>query len=584
MESGVKNGNLGNTGHNSLASADTHQVCGVVQGAQRNALLDSGDNLIIDDAGIKELHAAMQDAVADSIDLVGRRNNTINRINQNIKNGSNCFGVSGHGDVLHNLTAMGLMVQTAINIDTLAQAISGNCTGLGIHQSILQAGRAGIDNQNIHWGMPPNNKYIFFFGKTWYNGFHKSKSYPHTHILYFIFPFFASLRRNFLKKGENYLKTIGVVCEYNPFHLGHAYQLQRIREYYGNDCAIVCVMSGQFVQRGAPAVFDKSLRAGAAVSAGADLVLELPVEQALSSAEAFAYGGVKILSHLCDALCFGTETADASLLQKAAEAFSCPQFKEHLHYALASGVSFPAARQEALEALGFPALSSPNDLLALEYAKAISALQKPMELFPIHREGSYHSIVPDDRFPSATAIRASILHHDAWQNYIPQPAVPWFCNASVHSLEAGEKIILAKLRTMTDAEFEMLPFGSEGLWRKLMHESRDKNTLEEILSSVKSKRYTRSRLNRMVLCALLGITDTTIGAEAPYIRVLAFNDTGRKLLSAHKKSVHFCNPGEPGEGQSWETEMRAGDLYGLFAIAGTEPPGAEDKRRIVYIR
>ena len=317
------------------------------------------------------------------------------------------------------------------------------------------------------------------------------------------------------------------------------------------------------------------------MSAGADLVLELPVEQALSSAEGFAYGGVKILSHICDALCFGTETADAPLLQEAAKAFSCSQFKEHLHNALASGMSFPAARQEALEALGFPALSSPNDLLALEYAKASSVLEKPLELFPIHREGSYHSTVPDDRFPSATA---SILQHDSWQNYIPQPAVPWFCNASVHSLEAGEKIILAKLRTMTDAEFEMLPYGSEGLWRKLMHESRDKNTLEEILTAVKSKRYTRTRLNRMVLCALLGITDSTIGADAPYIRVLAFNDTGRRLLSAHKKNIHFCNPGEPGEGTSWETEKRAGDLYGLFAVAGTESPGAENRRRIVYIR
>jgi hypothetical protein len=137
---------------------------------------------------------------------------------------------------------------------------------------------------------------------------------------------------------------------------------------------------------------------------------------------------------------------------------------------------------------------------------------------------------------------------------------------------------------MTDGEFEALPYGSEGLWRKLMHECRRQATLEDILTAVKSKRYTRSRLDRMVMCAFLGITREMLEAPAPYTRVLGFTDRGRKILSAHKKSGAFLNAGEWSDHPYQLLEKRCGDLYGLFCTKGPEAPGAEENRRIVYRR
>lgn len=382
------------------------------------------------------------------------------------------------------------------------------------------------------------------------------------------------------------MRTVGIVCEYNPFHLGHGRQLARIREEFGPDCAIVCVMSGNYVQRGMPAIVDKSLRAESAVLCGADLVLELPVTAALSSAEGFAAGGVAILSRMCDTLCFGAETARRDALLKTAEGLLSPEFPPLLRQSLDKGLSFPAARQEALERMGFSGelLSSPNNILAVEYCKAIAAQAAAMDPFPILREGSYHAETADSVNPSAAAVRRLLLSGEDWRPFVPEPVRPLLEHAPLHTLAAGERAVLARLRTMTEAEFEALPYGGEGLWRKLMHESRRRASLEDILTAVKSKRYTRTRLNRMVLCAFLGITQQMLQAEVPYTRVLAFNDRGRSVLRETKKSGLCLNPGERLDHPYWELEKRAGDLYGLFCSAGIEPPGAEERRRVVFPR
>ena len=381
------------------------------------------------------------------------------------------------------------------------------------------------------------------------------------------------------------MKTVGIICEYNPLHLGHQKQIDRIRAEFGEDCAIVCAMSGNFVQRGMPAILDKSLRAKAAVLSGADLVLELPVTCALSSAEGFAAGGVRLLSQMCDTLCFGAETADKSALQATAGALLSEAFPPLLRQELDTGKSFPAARQAALERMGLSAqvLSQPNDILAVEYCKAILAQDSRMEPFPIHRAGSYHAEVVDAENPSATAVRNLMLIAHNWKSCVPRTAREVFRDAPLHSIQAGERAVLAKLRTMTDAEFEALPYGSEGLWRKLMHACRAEATLEDILTAVKSKRYTRTRLDRMVMCAFLGITGELLEAPVPYTRVLAFNDKGRSILKEAKKNGAFLNAGESADHPYWELEKRCGDLYGLFCTEAPEPPGVEEQRRIFYL-
>ena len=380
------------------------------------------------------------------------------------------------------------------------------------------------------------------------------------------------------------MKTVGIICEYNPLHRGHVKQFEIIRRILGEDTAIVCLMSGNFVQRGAPAIIDKSARAKAAVCCGADLVLELPVTYALSSAEGFAAGGVRILGKFCDYLCFGTETADEDALMQTATALLSDTFPPLLRQHLDEGKSFPAARQAALEDIGLNGklLATPNNILAVEYCKAILSQGCAMKPLPIHRGGSYHDELPDEENPSATAIRKLMLDAGDFKSLVPDAAWECFANAPLHSMEAGQRAILAKLRTMKDEEFEALPYGSEGLWRKFMHACRSEATLEGIIAATKSKRYTRTRIDRMIMCAFLGIRLQDLFSPVPYTRVLAFNDRGRSALKAARQTGTFLNAGEIDLSEYGAKERQIGDLYGLFCIGTPEAPGAETARRIYY--
>ena len=376
----------------------------------------------------------------------------------------------------------------------------------------------------------------------------------------------------------------GIICEYNPFHLGHKKQIDIIRRERSEDQGIVCLMSGNFVQRGHPAIVDKSLRAKAAILCGADLVLELPVTAALSSAEGFAARGVEILSPFCDELCFGAESDDSKSLMAIAQSLLSEEFAPLLRIELEKGLSVPAARQAALEKMGLDGdlVTKPNNILAVEYCKAILAQSSQMKPFPILREGNYHDTGVDEENPSATAVRGLMQNSCDWQVCVPAAAAEVFSNASLHTLQAGQRAVLSRLRTMTDGEFEALPYGSEGLWRKLMHAARKEASLEAIASATKSKRYTRSRIDRMVMCAFLGLTAEALNASVPYVRVLALNDRGRDILKKARQFGTVLNAGEQAEEPYQEMENRCGRLYGLFAMDGPESPLAEENRRILY--
>lgn len=379
------------------------------------------------------------------------------------------------------------------------------------------------------------------------------------------------------------MDATGIICEYNPLHLGHKKQIDVIKQQYPNT-GIVCLMSGNYVQRGAPAIVDKSLRAQAAILCGADLVLELPVTAALSSAEGFAREGVRILGSFCTRLCFGAETANESELMSLASALLSPDFSAALRTQLDKGLSFPVARQAALVSLGqsADALSLPNNILGVEYCKAIMQLESSMRPMPIIRQGHYHAENADVENPSATAVRALLLQTDAWHEFLPATTIPLMENAALHTLDAGERAILSRLRTMRDEEFESLPYGSEGLWRKLMRNARTCSSLEEIIHATKSKRYTRTRLDRMVMCAFLGLTAQDLSTPAPYARVLAFNDTGRKLLRFARQNYSLPNIGESMDHPYQQIESRTGLLYSLFA-QDCEPLTKEEYRRVNFL-
>lgn len=385
------------------------------------------------------------------------------------------------------------------------------------------------------------------------------------------------------------MAAVGIVCEYNPFHLGHEKQLRMARERLGGSTPVVCLMSGNFVQRGAPALFDKTVRARAAVECGASLVLELPVTCALSSAEGFARGAVEIFDRLgtVDTLCFGSETGDAAALVRAAEAMTAPVFTQALRLALTDGLSYPAARQRALEeTLGDGALlTSPNDILAAEYCKALFERRSRIRPLAVRREGGYHDETPDAENPSATAVRAALLRGEGWRQLVPEAAAAVYDGAARYTLTSGERAMLARLRGMPEAEWAQLPFGFEGLWSKLRRAVQTERSVEEILCAAKSKRYPRTRLQRMLMCGYLGITQTDLARPLTYVRVLAFDERGRAFLRRMRQSAAICviNAGErPADAAYYALECRCAALYGLFAESDTETLCAREEALRIF--
>lgn len=378
------------------------------------------------------------------------------------------------------------------------------------------------------------------------------------------------------------MKNVGIICEYNPFHNGHARQLCAVREQGG---VCVCLMSGNYVQRGEPAIFDKWTRAKAAALCGADLVLELPVTYALRSAEGFAAGGVEILDRMgcIDGLCFGSETDDINIIMSTAKALDTPEFSQKLKKELKAGVSFPTARQLALEAMGEDGsvLETPNAILAVEYCKALLRRNSAIQPLLIHREGDYHGGTDPDA-PSASFLRTQT----DWHGYVPEDALACFAGVPRHSVAAGQRAWLARLRSMEEGEFERLPFGSEGLWRKVLSACRTEPTLEAIVQAAKSKRYTRTRLMRLLLCAYLGITEETLMQPAPYVRVLAVNGRGQRVLRQAKQGgdLPLLHTGQRAPDCAYAAlERRAADLFPLFCETEEFYVNLERKARIFRI-
>ena len=363
------------------------------------------------------------------------------------------------------------------------------------------------------------------------------------------------------------MKTVGIICEYNPFHLGHARQFRLIREVFGPETAIVCVMSGNYVQRGEPAMWDKFTRAKAAVACGADVVLELPITGVLQSAEGFARSGVEILTRFgVEYLCFGAECGDADLLMELAKRMDTAEFAAALRDRLDQGLSYAAARQAALGDEN-DLLSKPNNILGLEYCRVILSLGSPLIPFAIRRTGDYHAVEADWEAPSATAVR-KLFPAGNWKACMPDAAAQVLDGAVWYEPAFGERAVLARLRGMTDAQWEACAHGSEGLWSKAMKAARRCSTVEDLIQALKSKRYPRTRIQRLLLCAYLGITAADLQTPLPYSRILAFSDSGRPLIRQAKNrgELTLINPGQPPENREYYAlETRAADLFTLFA-------------------
>ena len=391
------------------------------------------------------------------------------------------------------------------------------------------------------------------------------------------------------------MAAAGIIAEYNPLHLGHCCQLRRLRALLGEETPVICAMSGNFVQRGDFALLGKHARAEAAVRSGADLVLEIPLSWACAPAERFAQGGVEVLlgTGLVTDLVFGSESADAGAIRSATEALLGPDFPEALRRELAGPHSFAAARQRALAGLigeeGAEVLSRPNDILAVEYAKALSREGSEVHLVPILRQGAGHD-QDGGEYPSAGSIRRMIQEGRRAEALAAMaPAMRELYEAEEARGRApvfaagAERAILAQLRRMGEADFLALDAGGEGLGNRLAAAAREAASLEEVLDRAKTKRYAYSRLRRLALWAYLGLRPETLPARVPYLRPLAMNQRGRALLAEARRRGALPILTKPAdvrrltpEAQAvFRQEVLATDLYTLAFPGEPAPGGAE---------
>ena len=345
--------------------------------------------------------------------------------------------------------------------------------------------------------------------------------------------------------------VVAIIGEYNPFHNGHAYHIQKTKEITKADY-VVSIISGSFVQRGNVSLIDKWAKADMALCNGVDLVIELPTVYSISSAENFAYGAIKILNSLkvVDTLSFGCEFCDLSVLQKIADTLieEPHEFKTLLEHELSKGISFPKARENALlmylnDIRKYAnILSSPNNILAIEYLKALKKTKSKIKPIAIQRINvGYNELEIKNNFASATAIRQKIIENkpSGLSKLMPSKSYKILYDSIqkghyVKDITAFEKQIFYILRKMKIEDIANLPDIAEGLENSIKNSADSCNTISEFMNIIKTKRYTATRIQRILLYALLGITKDDMKNSykiQPYIRVLGMNEKGKQLVS-----------------------------------------------------
>lgn len=390
------------------------------------------------------------------------------------------------------------------------------------------------------------------------------------------------------------MKTVGLITEYNPFHNGHAYHIEKAKMLTGADRVIV-VMSGDFVQRGAPAVMPKHLRAESALLSGASLIIELPVCFATGSAEYFAQGSISLLNRLgcIDSICFGSECGDLHLLKEIAQILADEpiEYQTALKQALKEGASFPAARQEALNIYSdkySEILASPNNILGIEYLKALAKIHSKMEPFTIKRIGAgYHDMDINGQFSSATAIRSDIYQLadvNSSSESLPlthiQTQVPSSCHELMkknyqtrYPVKADDFSLLLKAKLLSETAGSLSHYldMSPELANRILRLRNDYLSFEQFCDLLKTKELTRSRISRSFIHVLLGITNdwlTAMKAPAPYARILGFRRDHADLLGILKRTSDIPLITSPARAvladtayQMLELDIYASDLY-----------------------
>ena len=394
------------------------------------------------------------------------------------------------------------------------------------------------------------------------------------------------------------MSVIGIVGEYNPFHYGHKHHIAETKRLLGEDCPVVCAMSGDFIQRGEAAVYSKFARAEAAVRSGVDLVLELPPAWALSSAEGFARGAVGLLGSIgvVTHLSFGSECGEVEPLETLAEILLDPLIGADIRRELEAqeGIPFAAARQRAVakragELSG--QLETPNNILAVEYIKAVYEQGLSIKPVTVQRFGSGHDKISESGHKSAAEIRRALANGADISASVPGSAYEIYRREDKLGrgpvlMENLESAMISRLRMLPDSAFAALPDAGEGLNNRLARAAREESGLDAVIAAAKSKRYALSRIRRMVMCAVLGISADMSRETPPYARVLAANARGCALLREMEGKARIPVITKPAAVKELGAECRevfdrsssAHDLYVLGYSAKEERRGGADWR------
>lgn len=365
------------------------------------------------------------------------------------------------------------------------------------------------------------------------------------------------------------MKTAGIICEYNPFHNGHLYHIEETKKHAD---AVVCVMSGSFVQRGYPAVCDKFSRADAAVRHGADIVIELPTVFALSSAESFACGGVIILDSLgfIDMISFGAESENFRIVDEENS-----DFKKQMRAELDMGLSYASAKANAAAKIFEIELSDkPNDILAYEYIKALKRINSSIEPLIIKRRfNDYHGRKPFGKYASASYIREHLA--DA-KKYTPE--LPEKCE--ITDFEKYGLAALAHLRCTDAKNLKEIQGCGEGLENRIKQAANDAESFDDFLRLAKTKRYPSGRILRLAAASMLGIKKGVY--EPEYIRILSMSKTGCALLRANAPSLPTITnlSKQQFPSKQLEIDIKAGNLRSLFT---KNAKGGSDFRRSPHV-
>ena len=386
------------------------------------------------------------------------------------------------------------------------------------------------------------------------------------------------------------MQVTAIIAEWNPLHRGHLLPVKAARQQGATH--IAAILSGNFVQRGEPALCPWQYRAAAALSSGVDLVLQLPLPYAVSTAQHFAGGAVASLAALgaVDSLIFGSECGDLAALQSVAAALQSPRLPAALAPHLAAGLPFAAARQAAVHSLiGQDAalLATPNNILGIEYLLALRAQHADIRPLTLFRQGAPHDAsLPDADYPSASQLRQRFLSGRDISSSLPPAMAEQLrlaCQQGAMLDRAlWERALLARLRAMDENDLAALPDVTEGLEHRLYRAARSAKSIEGLLSEVKTRRYPHARLRRILLSAMLELPAGLSSAAPPYLRVLGFNAKGAEILSKAKTartlplSTSLAELEKTGEtaARFARLEARAADLYHAFT-PGLAPCGSE---------